>query len=146
MSDDYSEKPWQPITDRGDLKHLVKLAEECAELSKILARCVIQGMDGVDPSTGEVNRVALQNEIADVAASSTLAVERFDLDMQKILVRSVEKTEKLRGWHAALDRETYDQRVERENRDAEGAPEPARLEEFHATGQPTPYKPADGQF
>lgn len=48
--------PWRPISNPVDLMHLGKLIEETTECATAAARCMIQGMDEAEPSTGEVNR------------------------------------------------------------------------------------------
>lgn len=58
---DGTERPskWIPITDFVALAHLGKAGEESAELSGILFRTIIQGIDGVDPDTGKSNLLAI---------------------------------------------------------------------------------------
>lgn len=58
--------PWNPMTKAIDLKHLGKLGEEAGELSAIVCRCIIQGINEYEPVTGKSNREALEDEIADV--------------------------------------------------------------------------------
>lgn len=92
--------PWHPMTDPVDLKHLGKFAEELSECGSAVARCIIQGIDEREPSTGEVNRDWLQKEIADVIANLELVAERFNLDWHKINERTVMKKNHLRKWHS----------------------------------------------
>lgn len=98
---DGTENPqrWVPITDLVDLAHLGKLGEESGELSSIIARCIIQGIDGVDPSTGKPNRIALQDEIADVRAMSYMAIDRFNLSLDEIDLRANRKIIMKQKWH-----------------------------------------------
>lgn len=91
--------PWHPMTDVVDLKHLGKLAEETGELGAAVARCIIQGIDEVEPTTGKVNRDWLEDEIADVAANAQLVTERFGLDKDRIRARAERKAAQLRTWH-----------------------------------------------
>lgn len=102
-----TERPskWVPMTgiDLIDAAHLGKLAEEAAELSGIIARIWIQGIDERDPETGKVNRHALTEEIADVLAMSELAVERLGLDAEYIEQRKRRKKAMKRAWHAMLE-------------------------------------------
>lgn len=93
---------WMPLTDPVDLAHIGKLAEECAELSKICARIIIQGLDGVDPETGVPNMEALWKEIADVSAMSQFCVNRYQFDMELIIERALRKQQHKRAWHKAL--------------------------------------------
>lgn len=98
--------PWHPITDSVDLKHLGKLGEEISEqievlgrLSKVVARCIIQGMDGINPADGKVNKRWLEEELADTQGNSELVIERFKLDEQFIRERADNKKLRLRTWH-----------------------------------------------
>lgn len=94
---------WVPITNLGDLACLGKLAEELNEAAKIAARMIIQGVDGTDPETGGKNRDALRNELADVQAMMTLAIERFNLDVHRMRHRSASKIAHKGPWLAELD-------------------------------------------
>lgn len=91
--------PWTPITNLIDLKHLGKLAEELNECGSAVARCIIQGVDEKEPSTGVANRDWLTKEIADVACNIGLVIEHFDLDIQKIDDRVMLKRQHLTRWH-----------------------------------------------
>lgn len=91
--------PWHPMFDPVDLKTLGKLLEELGECSAATARCLIQGIDEAEPTTGKVNRNWLEDEIADVIANLSLVVERFKLDHERMHVRTDRKIEHLRAWH-----------------------------------------------
>ena len=91
--------PWHPITDSVDLKHLGKLGEESGELTAAVNRCIIQGINEAEPTTGKVNKTWLEEEIADVIANCMLVMERFGLDELFISDRVYEKMERLRTWH-----------------------------------------------
>ena len=71
--------PWEPVSDRTDLKLLGKLLEELGELTSVVSRCLIQGIDEVQPVTGKSNRLWLEEEYADVYANMLLVAHRFDL-------------------------------------------------------------------
>lgn len=60
---------WKPEPDVLIHQGLGKACEESGELTKILARCLIQGIDGIDPETAKPNRQALFEEIADIDAA-----------------------------------------------------------------------------
>lgn len=90
---------WHPIKDSTDLKTLGKLGEECGELSAIVSRCIIQGVQEQEPVTRKYNNVALEQEIADVQANIDLVIQRFSLDTNFIAKRRAEKKEKLLIWH-----------------------------------------------
>ena len=65
------------------------------------ARCIIQGLDEVDPDTGRTNRAELEREIADVEACLSQAQKRlgvaFDLD------RAAGKSRGFDHWHDLID-------------------------------------------
>jgi hypothetical protein len=83
-----------------DLKHLGKFIEECTEAGSAAARCIIQGIDETEPTTGKNNRAWLTEEIADVYANAKLVIDHFGLDENAISVRAERKKEYLRRWHA----------------------------------------------
>lgn len=92
--------PWHPMTDPVDLKTTGKLLEELGECTSAVARCQIQGIDEAEPVTGKVNRVWLEEEIADVLAGIHLTIDRFNLDIGKIQARRVRKITQLKSWHS----------------------------------------------
>ena len=101
--------PWVPMSKPIDLKHLGKMAEELGELQAelgklqaILSRCLIQGIDEREPVTCVQNRVALEDEIADVYANLLLVRDHFGLDFKRMNDRAVEKADRLRQWHQML--------------------------------------------
>lgn len=91
--------PWHPMKDPVDLKHLGKLAEEVNELGSAIARCIIQGIDEVEPVTLKSNRQWLEDEIADVLAGIELATQRFNLNWMSIDTRKERKMAHLAAWH-----------------------------------------------
>lgn len=70
---------WVPTTDLMMLRRMGKLQEELSELGGVAARCIIQGIDEVDPGSGDVNRLRLEQEIADVYAQLDETVARLGL-------------------------------------------------------------------
>jgi hypothetical protein len=92
--------PWHPIKNAGDLKHLGKLGEELNECGAAVSRCIIQGVDEAEPVTGKVNRVWLQEEIADVLANINLVVKHFNLDTDVMSKRVNRKISHLQKWHS----------------------------------------------
>jgi NTP pyrophosphatase (non-canonical NTP hydrolase) len=92
--------PWVPMSAPIDLMVMGKLAEELSECASAAARCIIQGIDECEPSTGEVNKHWLEKEIADVLANVELACERFGLDHDFIAERNAFKKVYLRKWHS----------------------------------------------
>jgi hypothetical protein len=95
----FNNPPWHPITDARDLKTLGKLGEECGELSSVIARCIIQGVNEIHPVTNYQNRCWLEDEIADVEANIKLVKERFRLDCDRIKLRAEIKCVQLDLWH-----------------------------------------------
>lgn len=96
-------KPWHPITNQLDLKHLGKLGEEACELGAALFRTIIQGIDELDPDTGKSNRSQVSDEIADVKANMELVIGHLRLATSEIEARSQRKIAHLKGWHAEAD-------------------------------------------
>ncbi len=91
---------WIPESDPMVLRRVGKTGEECAELAKICSRITIQGLDGVDPATGESNREALAKEIADVWAQCQVTIAAFGLDTVAIMKRTHEKRDQMAEWEA----------------------------------------------
>lgn len=89
--------PWHPMSNPVDLKHLGKLAEELGELQAAVARCMIQGIDEVEPVTGKPNRKWIEEEVADVLANITLVEMRFKLNIDD--QRIARKIMNLQDWH-----------------------------------------------
>lgn len=98
--------PWVPTTNLSELRCLGKLGEEAAELSSAICRCIIQGMNEAEPSTGKINRDWLEDEIADVLANIEITIKNLNLNNGKIFSRLNRKTEHLKNWHQiCVDRE-----------------------------------------
>lgn len=96
--------PWHPETDPTRLKMLGKLIEELNEASSAAARCIIQGIDEVEPSTLKPNREWLEDELADVIANTRLVIERFELNATRIDVRARRKYTYITRWLNGLTR------------------------------------------
>lgn len=99
--------PWIPMSDPVDIKHIGKLLEEGGESVAALgqaialaARCLIQGMDGINPDTGVRNKEQLENEFADVIANIRLNIRRFGLNDTRIECRAQRKFAYLTQVHA----------------------------------------------
>lgn len=97
--------PWIPISSPIDLKHLGKLGEECGELSAAISRCIIQGLDGREPITGKLNKLWLEDELADVLANIRLNIHHFKLNVAYIEDRAAGKMTNLLVWHGMLEDE-----------------------------------------
>lgn len=95
--------PWEVTTDGPSLRRLGKTQEELAELQKVVARIIIQGIDESDPHSGESNRLSLQKEIADVYAQTSLLVAYYQLDEEELLKRVEMKMARMREWDEFFD-------------------------------------------
>lgn len=94
---------WLPETRTVIHQALGKAAEESAELSKIAVRCMIQGLDAVDPVTGKPNRKSLADELADVEATTEWLFELLSLDVEAHNARATRKLEGFRRWQAMIE-------------------------------------------
>jgi len=93
---------WQPITDKKILACLGKLGEELNEGGSAASRCIIQGVDEVEPTTLKPNRQWLQEEIADIIAMCGLAITELGLDEDAIAKRIEYKLKYHTEWLCAL--------------------------------------------
>jgi hypothetical protein len=100
---DVNPQPWIPMSNPTDIKVLGKALEEAGEVISAMARCLIQGIDETEPSTGVLNREWLTKEIADAACTSGLVARHFDLNMSAINTRIAIKQNHLQKWFAMLD-------------------------------------------
>lgn len=94
--------PWIPEQDAARLKVLGKLGEEAGELATIVCRCVIQGIDEAEPITGKVNRIALEDDIADVLANIEHACGFFGLDAERMAARAERKLAHITAWREMI--------------------------------------------
>lgn len=99
--------PWHPMNVPTDVKTIGKLIEELTELATSASRaataatrCLIQGINELEPVTQVLNRQWLEDELADVRAGYELTIERFALDRERMNTRTERKMEHLRSWHA----------------------------------------------
>lgn len=96
---------WQPITDKVAIAYLGKLGEELTEGGTAIFRCIIQGVQGSEPTTGKVNQQWLEEEIADVLAMLDHVIPYFELDEERISLRRKRKYGYKSLWFAALKAE-----------------------------------------
>lgn len=94
---------WTPTTDLMMLRRMGKLLEELGELSNVAARCIIQGIDEVDPGTHKVNRLRLEQEIADVCAHCFVTQEKLNLNEDYIIHRIGDKMNQMKQWEDMSD-------------------------------------------
>lgn len=91
---------WTPTTDLMTLRRLGKTCEELGELVAVLGRTICQGLDGVDPATGEGNVDRITKESADVLAQIECNVRAFRLDQERITSRVADKSQQMAEWEA----------------------------------------------
>lgn len=91
-------EPWKPETDPVSIRRIGKLGEESTELSKVCFRALLQGLEGLEPSSSKSNRIAMIEEIADTLANIDLAMEHFNLDAEAIYARRQKKKTEQRTW------------------------------------------------
>ena len=91
---------WIPESSPMVLRRVGKTGEECAELAKVCSRITIQGLDGVDPATGESNRRALAKEVADVMAQCQVTIDALGLPREFIEERVSIKEAQMAEWEA----------------------------------------------
>lgn len=96
---------WVPMSNPVHLAVLGKAGEELGELISAKDRCIIQGLDGIDPDSGKVNRDWLTDEVADVAAMLLHIARRFNLDSHAIEERKQRKYVYKGKWFDKLQRD-----------------------------------------
>jgi hypothetical protein len=101
---DIEPSPWVPMSDPRDIKVVGKNLEEFGEGVVALARALIQGIDGTEPSTGKPNRQWVQEELSDALATSRMTVEHFGLDRPAMVERAERKYDFLGRWLGMLSR------------------------------------------
>jgi hypothetical protein len=95
-----SMNPWKPDADPYQARRIGKTLEELSELSAVLARISIQGIDAIDPASGKTNRQRLIEEHADVIAQLQCNLFAFDLPFDEIKSRSCKKQQQMAEWEA----------------------------------------------
>lgn len=90
--------PWVPDSDPRQARRVGKSLEELSELSSVLARISIQGLDAIDPASGKSNRQRLHEETADVLAQIECNVIAFDMDKEALFDRQVLKSAQMAEW------------------------------------------------
>jgi hypothetical protein len=96
---------WKPETDVVLHQALGKCAEECAELSQALARCLIQGFHEAEPVTHKLNRTQLFEEVADIKAALRWLFDVLDEPFKGESERERRKFDGFKHWQAMLEAE-----------------------------------------
>jgi NTP pyrophosphatase (non-canonical NTP hydrolase) len=91
---------WNVETDAKALRRLGKLGEELGELQAVVSRCIVQGINEIDPGSGKLNRVRLMEEIADVEAQVHCSTLHFGLSAVDIIRRANQKVDQMEEWEA----------------------------------------------
>jgi NTP pyrophosphatase (non-canonical NTP hydrolase) len=92
--------PWKPDACPQQARRIGKTLEELGELTAVLARISIQGMDEIDPSSGKTNRQRLLEETADVIGQFECNVRAFDMDTVAMAERAEMKSQQMSQWEA----------------------------------------------
>lgn len=92
--------------EKSDLvrRRMGKTGEELAELSKVVNRIQIQGIDGIDPDSGKTNRQCLIDETADVRAQLFTNIYALKLPRREIDAREDRKVEQMAEWESLYGR------------------------------------------
>lgn len=96
---------WHVETDAFILRRLGKALEELGELTSVLARCIIQGVNEVDPSSKKVNLQRMQEETTDVMTQINCLTTAFALDKDKMKERFQDKLQSMEKWEELLEEE-----------------------------------------
>lgn len=92
--------PWVPTTNLMELRRLGKTIEELGELTAVLGRSICQGLQGVDPASGNTNLYNIERETADVLTQLECNVSAFSLNSEFIVERSAKKHKQMAEWEA----------------------------------------------
>ena len=92
--------PWKPETNPIRQAVLGKTQEELCELGIAIARCQIQGIDEINPTTQESNRNELADELDDVETMIMILREQFNI--QQNTNRQYRKYEAQYIWYGSL--------------------------------------------
>ena len=90
--------PWHVTTNKMEQRRLGKTTEELAELLAVVGRIGIQGIDEIDPSSGQTNRERLHDEVADVQAQLVLLKEFYRMNQHQIFERTMKKIASMHEW------------------------------------------------
>ncbi|MDP4074238.1 hypothetical protein [Acidovorax sp. A1169] len=80
--------------------HHTSLLRILGVLQAVVARCVIQGIEEIDPSSGKTNRVRFIEAVADTLTQVNKSIGHFSLDYNAIRLRVTEKKRQMAEWEA----------------------------------------------
>lgn len=88
------------IEDQALLERLVKLQEECAEVSQICSKIILWGMDSYHPRDPDqiTNNQLLHKEIADITVILRLMIDNGDIQEEKLDENCLIKTKKINNY------------------------------------------------
>lgn len=104
VTPDTDPSPWEPETNPQRLKAGLKLLEELGEGVSAMARCLMQGIDEVEPVTKKPNRLWLNEEFGDILANMDRVIQTFRLDYGFIARRRERKFAYITRWLEGLTR------------------------------------------
>ena len=93
---------WVPTTNLLHLRRFGKSLEEVNELGAVLARCIVQGIDEIDPASGKTNRQRLEEELADVQAQIVCTTHDLGLNQDLMQERMHRKIGYMRDWESVF--------------------------------------------
>ena len=96
---------WTPTTNLAKLRRFGKLGEELSECGAVASRCIIQGIDEIDPGSGKTNHQRLIEEMADVIAQINCTVDMLNIDPRVIAARVDKKEAQMREWESMFQSE-----------------------------------------
>lgn len=95
--------PWKVTTDPMILRRVGKTGEEVGELGAVCARIVIQGIDEIDPNSGETNRKRFTDELADVQAQINVSRRKLEIDPEYFDARVARKEANMDHWESQME-------------------------------------------
>lgn len=95
--------PWAVTRDPKLLRRMGKLLEELGEASSVASRVIIQGIEEIDPSSGQANRRRLVDELADVQAQIDETRELLAIDVGYFEARVARKRSNMQEWEALVE-------------------------------------------
>jgi len=93
---------WKTDITEFQARRIGKTLEELGELSAVLARITIQGLDAIDPSSGKTNRQRMSDETADVIAQIGCNMDAFAMPIEEIDTRAAMKEAQMEEWEQLL--------------------------------------------